>query len=101
MIDVKKIRDAVIKAVESTELSDKNVSTSCEYTRFKGFEVVEIGFSDWGTSYYYRIESDATCSRTIIYKDKDLTSTAIGIETVLDEIKEKFKERGVTYEYIA
>ena len=98
MIDIKNIRNAVIKAVDNIEVSSDMVCVGCDYNKHTHCEVLRV-IIDYGNPAERRLTYRFGNNSAIKFTEED--ATEIDADKALEEIKKEFKMLGADFIYEA
>lgn len=106
MIDIKNIRNAVIAAIDSSNiiLSEKNeyFCASVEYSKFEYHEILEVNFYTHGDdSVFYDLEHDLDEKKIAVSKryGGETERTELTYSKAMEEFRNEFNKIGVDFIY--
>lgn len=103
MIDVKKVRDAVINAIDKLnddDLNENMVCVSCDYTSYGHKNVLRVNFHDKKNVSISILFDENGCEKWLNDENDKFESVDIPLYEAVIEVKRRFLERGVDFEVI-
>lgn len=95
MIDIKKMRDAIIVAIDNaTNFKKNDICMSFEYSRFQDMDTIEINFHNHDETHFYYATSDGRFTHAVI-AGADYVKDEITSDQFVSDVTDLFQERGV------
>ena len=96
MIDIKQLRNAVIKSIDNIESISNMVCVGCDYNRHTDCEVLRI-IIDYGNPAERRLTYRFSDRGTIKFTEEE--AIIISADEALEEIKQEFRKLEVDFDY--